>query len=164
MISRCYNPKISQRNTTYVACSVADEWLTLSNFKKWMEQQDWQGKQLDKDILFPGNKIYSRDTCAFVSQLTNSFLTAREAGRGSWPIGVVFDKRTYRFRARCNNPFTKKSEHLGFFESPLQAHKAWLARKHELSCEIAKLQSDLRVAAALRLRFSNNYNQGVIND
>jgi len=36
-----------------------------------MERQDWEGKHLDKDILIPGNKIYSPDRCIFVSSLIN---------------------------------------------------------------------------------------------
>lgn len=30
---------------------MADEWNTFSNFKNWMEKQNWEDKQLDKDII-----------------------------------------------------------------------------------------------------------------
>ena len=63
MLKRCYSSKYQDKRPTYKGCSVSDEWLTFSVFKVWMEKQDWEGKQLDKDLLFEGNKIYSADTC-----------------------------------------------------------------------------------------------------
>lgn len=57
MIHRCYDSKIQARQPAYIGCSVCEEWLTFSNFKLWMEAQDWQGKELDKDILTAGSKF-----------------------------------------------------------------------------------------------------------
>ena len=73
---------------TYKGCSVSEEWLRFSNFKRWMEKQDWDGKQLDKDILFEGNKVYSAETCVFVTSVVNSFTSDSGAKRGEWLIGV----------------------------------------------------------------------------
>ena len=69
-----------ERRPAYKDVVVRQEWLTFSNFKRWMEKQDWEGKQLDKDIIVLGNKVYSPETCAFVLGVTNGFITAREAG------------------------------------------------------------------------------------
>ena len=57
MLERCYSKKYQVLSKTYSECTVCEEWLTFSNFKTWMEQQDWKGKQLDKDIIKKGNKI-----------------------------------------------------------------------------------------------------------
>lgn len=153
MLNRCYSAKYQAKQPTYIGCYVCDEWLTFSNFKKWMEQQDWQGKELDKDLLFVGNKIYSPDTCVFVDKKTNSFANDHGAARGEWPIGVSFHKHVGKFSAQCGNQITEKREHLGYFTCPNEAHKAWKKRKHELACQLADLQNDERVADALRTRY-----------
>lgn len=153
MISRCYNKKHHLKQPTYENCTVCEEWLSFSNFKAWMEQQDWEGKELDKDLLFIGNKLYSPETCVFVSSTTNGFTLDCRATKGDWPIGVSFHKFHNKFGARCQNPFIKKLEHLGYFECPQMAHEAWRKRKHELACQLADLQTDDRVANALRTRY-----------
>ena len=154
MLSRCYYAKYQDRQPTYAGCTVSEEWLTFSNFKAWMEKQDFEGKQLDKDMLFEGNKIYNHDTCVFVTQMVNSFTTDRGAARGEWLIGVNWHKRIEKFQSSCNNPFTKKNEHLGYFTCELEAHESWLKRKLELAHELAAIQTDQRVAKALIDRYS----------
>ena len=119
-----------------------------------MEQQDWQGKCLDKDIIVPGNKLYSPKTCAFVLPATNKFVTARDACRGDYPIGVDLFKRTGKYRASCKNLFTGKREHLGYFSTQEEAHEAWRKRKHELAQLVAATESDIRVVEALKKRYS----------
>lgn len=159
MLKRCYSEKYQAKYPTYVGCTVCDEWLTYSNFEKWMETQDWVGRQLDKDLLTEGNKVYSPTTCVFVDHMTNSFVVDCRAGRGEWPIGVCFEKKNGKFKANCSNPFTGKMEHLGMFTCPEQAHRAWLKRKHELALQLADTQSDERVAKALRERYALNIQQ-----
>jgi hypothetical protein len=53
MLKRCYSKKYQERNQSYIGTSVCSEWLSATAFKKWMEQQDWQDKSLDKDIIAP---------------------------------------------------------------------------------------------------------------
>lgn len=105
MLRRCYDTKYQDNQPTYVDCTVCEEWLTFSNFRKWMEQQDWQGKYLDKDLLVRSNKIYSPTTCVFVDRMTNNFIIDGGAARGEWPIGVTFIKQHGKFQAKCCNPF-----------------------------------------------------------
>ena len=119
-----------------------------------MEQQDWHGKCLDKDIIAPGNKLYSPDTCTFVLPATNLFVIARDASRGDYPIGVSLYKPTGKYQARCQNPFTGKQEHLGLFSTPEEAHEAWRKHKHELAQLVAATESDIRVVEALKKRYS----------
>lgn len=153
MLRRCYDKKYQKKKPTYIGCSVCDDWLTFSKFKAWMISQDWKGKQLDKDILIKGNKVYSPQSCVFVSALTNSFTTERNSARGLHPLGVTFEKNSGKFVAQCRNPFSGKSEKLGRFFSDIEAHQAWKKRKHELACQLADLQTDERVANALRARY-----------
>lgn len=154
MIERCYSAKSLERNPTYAGCTVSEEWHTFSNFRSWMMAQNWEGLQLDKDILIEGNEIYSADTCVFVTQMVNKFTTDSRATRGEWLIGVDWDKRMGKFRARCCNPFSKKNESLGYFASEVGAHRAWRKRKLELAHELAAIQTDPRVAEALIRRYS----------
>lgn len=154
MIKRCYSKIEHQRRPRYADCSVCAEWLVFSRFKAWMITQDWEGKQLDKDILVVGNKVYSPETCAFVDSRTNSFVTERNSSRGIYPIGVHWHKRSNSFQANCNDPYTNSRIFLGSFKCQNQAHEAWRNRKHELACQLADLQTDQRVAEALRLRYA----------
>ena len=153
MLKRC-SEKWKERHPTYKGCSVSDEWLTFSVFKNWMMAQDWEGMQLDNDILFEGNKDYGPEACVFVSGMVNSFTLDSGAARGEWLIGVAWYKPTEKFRAQCRNPFTKKNEHLGYFTCEQEAHEAWLKRKLELAYELAAIQTDPRVAESLINRYS----------
>lgn len=152
MLERCYSKKLHTRNPTYIGCEVSEEWKTFSNFKAWMETQDWKGRQLDKDILFPDNKLYSRDACVFVDSKVNSFLTDSKASRGSYMVGVSWYKAGEKFRAQCKDG---KIVYLGSFDTEIEAHLAWKSYKHKLACKLADEQSDPRVAAALRKRFAS---------
>ena len=120
-----------------------------------MEKQDWEGLQLDKDLLFEGNKVYSKETCVFVTRSVNLFTTDSGASRGEWMIGVIWRKDKDKFEAQVNNPFTKKQEKLGLFVNELETHQVWLKRKLELAHLIAEEQTDSRVAKALIERYTN---------
>ena len=162
ILQRCYSDKYQERFPTYKGCSVSDEWLTFSNFRSWMEGQDFEGMQPDKDLLFEGNKVYSKETCVFVTQRVNKFTNDRGNGRGEWLIGVNWDKEKSKFQSRCSNPFTNKSEHLGYFTCELEAHQAWLKRKLELAHLLAAEQTDERVAKALIDRYTTYTNFGEV--
>ncbi len=154
MLGRGYSEKLLERRPSYIGTSVCSEWLHASAFKKWMEQQDWRGKCLDKDIIVPGSKLYSPETCAFVLPATNTFVIASDASRGGYPIGVSLYKCTSKYQARCKNLFIGKQEYLGLFSTPEEAHEAWRKRKHELAQLVAATESDPRVVEALKKRYS----------
>jgi len=150
MIRRCYSPIAQRRNPTYIGCTVCDEWLRFSAFKKWMEKQAWRGNQLDKDIIIPGNKIYSPDTCCFVSGATNTLLLDSAGSRGKYPLGVSLLQSTGRFMAYCSH--NKKLEHIGYFATPEEASAAYRKRKAEVLYEAAMAQGDKRVRRGLLAR------------
>lgn len=164
MLDRCYSTRWQEKHPTYVGCAVVAEWLTFSNFKNWMMAQDWESKQLDKDLLFQGNKVYGPETCVFVSSMVNTFTIDSGAARGEWLIGTYWHKQTEKFQAKCSNPFTKKQESLGYFTCEQQAHQAWVKRKLELAHELAAEQTDPRVAKALIDRYMNYSNMGKKHD
>lgn len=159
MLQRCYSVKFQERHPTYAGCTVSEDWLTFSNFRAWMEKQKWEGLHLDKDLLFEGNKIYGANSCVFVTQAVNNFISDRGNDRGEWLIGVDWDKAAGKFRSRCRNPFTKKQENLGYFACEQEAHEAWVKRKLELAHELAVIQADPRIVKALIDRYSQYYVQ-----
>ena len=112
MLNRCYYQKFLVRRPTYIGCTVCEEWLSFSNFKKWFDLNYRVGCHLDKDILIQENKIYSPDTCCFVPQYLNSILTDSGSVRGELPLGVSLKLTTKRngkqytyYLARCNNGY-----------------------------------------------------------
>ena len=80
MLRRCYDEEQQERSRgkSYSECTVCKRWLTYSNFAKditllfgyeyWLNDE---GYCLDKDTIFPGNKVYSRETCCFIPQTEN---------------------------------------------------------------------------------------------
>lgn len=154
MLERCYSQKSLTLHPTYFGCTVVEEWKTFSKFKAWMEKQDWEGNELDKDLLTHGNKEYGPDNCIFVSKSVNLFLRESTASLGEFPIGVHFLNSNKKFMAKCSNTLTKKQDYLGCYDCPKEAHQAWLKRKRELAHQLAALQTDPRVAKALIDRYN----------
>ena len=157
IITRCYSKNSLERHPAYVGCSVSNEWKYFSNFRFWMEKQDWEGKHLDKDILIPGNKIYSPDRCIFVSSRINLLLTKCDKKRGAYPLGVYYCKSSGGFHSYLSKD--GKVFHLGIYNNPIEAHKKYQLEKSRYIKEIADKQSDYRLKNAL-IRISN----GIIED
>lgn len=111
MLERCQSEKLHVKYPTYRGCSFISNWVYLSNLKAWMETQDWEGKQLDKDLLVPGNKLYSPETCVFVDQRVNTFITESTSARGKFMIGVSYEKSSNRFVAQCWSVVERKKEY-----------------------------------------------------
>ena len=169
MLKRCYSENYKDKRPTYKDCSVCTEWLTFSNFKSWMEQQDWEGKELDKDLLVYKNKVYSPETCCFVTREINLFLTKSSNSRGLYPLGVsrmVKQKDHPLVKAK---PFESRvskggvSNFLGYYETPEQAHRAWQKAKINQAldycseiCDIRIKEGLIRVANKIRYDYDNS--------
>lgn len=136
MLRRCYCDKCHKEYPTYKECSVCDEWLTFSNFKNWMEKQDWQGKELDKDLLIQGNKVYSEDTCLFVCNKVNLLINNNKSQRGGYPQGVCWHKASSKVRAQCR--VGNKKIHIGIFETAHEAYQAYKEFKYKVIKEVAE--------------------------
>lgn len=153
MLERCYSKTFKEKNPTYSDCIVCRDWLLFSKFREWVIIQDWEGLQLDKDILVDGNKLYSPATCCFVTKRVNSFIIERNASRGKYPIGVCWDSKHSRFKAQCSSVFTGKQTYLGLFDDPESAHKAWLEFKLIQAVELSKNITDTKIKEALVSRY-----------
>lgn len=115
MLQRCYSPKCHIKHLSYIGCSVCEDWLLFSNFKKWHDENYIEGFSLDKDILVEGNKIYSPNTCRYVPNYLNNILVLHVSRRGNMPLGVtellagVRGKINSTFLAQCNDGYGKQT-------------------------------------------------------
>lgn len=155
ILGRAYSDSFHIQCPTYKNCNVDRRWWTFMNFRNWCLENGWiSGYHLDKDFI-SDSKVYGPDTCAFIPQRVNVFITDREALRGDYPIGV--SKWDGKYQSSCRNPFTKKGERLGYFNTPEEAHSAWKQKKHEHALALADMYPDLdhRVLHALRTKYLN---------
>ena len=96
LLKRCFDEKYLKWKPTYLGCSVSEDWLIYSNFKRDIISihgfgfDDWQ---LDKDILVRGNKLYSKETCCFVPREVNQFFSRGQSVLNKeLPKGVSYEK------------------------------------------------------------------------
>lgn len=74
MLNRCYGNAEREKLKSYDDCTVDPIWHNFQNFAEWFEMNypktngDWQ---LDKDKLSGESKVYSANTCCFISRKEN---------------------------------------------------------------------------------------------
>lgn len=147
MLERCYSNKSLLKYPTYIGCTVDISWKKFTTFRLWMEKQNWKGMHLDKDILIQGNKVYSEATCLFVSPAINGLLCCTTIHTGDYPTGVHLHKKNDTYRAMLNKSGTRV--HLGLYNTPVEAHLAYIKAKQEYVYEIAKQQAEPLKSALL---------------
>lgn len=153
MIRRVYCDKHKANKPTYSDCSLHNDWHTFSNFKSWMETQDWEGNELDKNLLVKGNKLYGPETCIFIPLNVNMFMTENNARRGQFPLGVSFHKSTGKYMSRIRN-LGSGQKYLGVFETPEEAHMVYKKAKFELATILSETQENKVVANSLISRYA----------
>lgn len=149
MLERVFSRKFHERQPTYKGCTVDESWKVFSNFRRWMQSQDWGGKALDKDLLIQGNKHYGPDTCIFVPIALNGLLALRANDRGEYPLGVtrsISNGHTY-FTARCS--FYGKQKTIGNYKTPEEASIAYKAAKLRYIQELAVAEKNPKIRDAL---------------
>lgn len=150
MIKRVYHKDPANPLPTYVDCSVHPSWHLYSGFKQWFDANHVAGYQLDKDILQPGNKTYSPDTCVFVPHFINQAVVWKRkqpksgyhgvnAFAGQWYASLMHKGETTDGESRVD---------------ALEAHCDWLRMKADaiddhLHYYLKETAPDLRVIRAL---------------
>lgn len=152
ILKRVYNDRVKEKNPTYINATICDEWHSFMVFRAWVISQDWKGKQIDKDIITPGNKHYSPNNCVFVTREINMILAGPRESDNNLPQGVCRDRKTYRSRCRVNG----KNIYIGNFYTPEDASFAYRAFKHNHITEVANQQTDIRIKDGL-LRHAQTY-------
>ena len=135
MLSRCYDVSYKDKYTTYKNCEVCEEWHNFQNFAKWYDENFYEIEdhrmELDKDILFKGNKVYSPETCVFVPNRINSLFIKSNAKRGDYPIGVSYDNKNNKYMASGKNVY------LGYYNTVKEAFNTYKEYKEKLIKQIA---------------------------
>lgn len=138
MIQRCYSEKWKDQHAAYYGiCTVSDEWLNYQHFATWYEENQYEvnGRlHLDKDILVPGNKVYSAETCLLVPQRINMlFMSKKRKKDADLPTGLhrVFTKDAVKFRS-CYN-----TVELGTFNTIEEAYDSYVRAKERHIREVA---------------------------
>lgn len=88
MLERCYSDRYHKLKPTYKDCSVHLDWHNFQVFAKWFKENYVEGFELDKDILFKGNKVYSAETCCFVPREINTIMRPIRKKINGLPNGV----------------------------------------------------------------------------
>ena len=139
MLKRCYSEVSFKKSPSYEQCLTSETFNHYQQFKTWCNQQLGFGNtgwELDKDILVKGNKVYSEDTCCFVPKEINLLLVKHDKGRGDYLLGVDYHKNRKQFRARCSD------KHLGWFNTELEAFRAYKQAKEAYIKEVANKWKD----------------------
>ena len=154
MLTRCYNDAYKKRKPTYECCEVSENFKSYEYFYEWCHKQIGfgnEGWQLDKDLLFKGNKVYSESTCVFLPQEINLVLTKSDKKRGVHLIGIYWHEKSKAFVARVSKN-KGKQEYLGIFKTDVEAFNAYKQAKESFVKEQAnkwKSQIDIRAYSAL---------------
>ena len=91
---------------------------------------------LDKDILFKGNKIYSPETCCIVPHSINTLILNCAKNRGELPVGVWYDDEKGKFRSGLS--YCGQMIKLGTFNTTEEAFKRYKVYKEDLIRDIAE--------------------------
>jgi len=147
MLRRCYSSNFHVKNQSYIGCSVCEEWRLFSNFKMWMMSQDWEGKELDKDMLFPGNKVYSPDKCVFVDKEVNELFSKKNM---HGVRGVHYNQRLKKYVLRSSTiNRDKKAKYVDCYVTLEEAKKASDEMRRNRIVNVANKQKDARVKEAI---------------
>ena len=134
MLERCYDPKYQEKYPTYKGCTVEDYLLNFQNMSEWLDKNYYKvpGEKMcfDKDILFKGNKIYSRKNCIFVPERINLLFIKHDNARGDCPIGVS-PTSSGKYRAYCNDGYGKM-DYLGTYSTKEEAFQAYRKYKEKI--------------------------------
>lgn len=153
MLQRCFEEKALNKRPTYKGCSVSNNFKSYSYFYEWCNKQIGFGVeeyQLDKDLLFKDNKIYSENNCLFLPRRINSALVRKESARGCLPAGVYWNKINKNYVARCT--INGKTVHIMSSLDSLEAFYAYKTVKEDYLKHLAeeyRNQIDIRAYNAL---------------
>lgn len=147
---RCHKGSDYQRKfPSYSNCSMSEEFLDFQFFVEWHMKQaafGMDGFHIDKDILIPGNKVYSQDTCCLVPGIINLLMVRHTDAKTDMPLGVqLTDSKKYKAQHG-------KGAYLGIYKTKELAFAAYKNYKEAKIRDAVKLHMAVlepRVYAAL---------------
>ena len=144
MLKRCYRKQVvTNPNHPYHNCSVSEEWHNFQIFCEFYCNDLYRkdGWELDKDLLFKGNKKYSPETCVFLPVDINGALKLNKSRRGELPIGVKKQHNRPGYAAVCRN-VNGVQVSLGKFSSVEAAFLAYKEFKESVLKKKAEIWKD----------------------
>lgn len=153
MLQRCYSDVYQKKQKSYIGCTVSDNFKNFEFFSEWFckqigsDKEDWD---LDKDVLFKGNKVYSEETCVLLPRSLNIVLVKRVVSIGCSPIGVTNLSGCSKYIARLK--VNGKKKHLGTYDTAEEAFFVYKQAKEDYIKVLAvkwKDQIDPRAYEAL---------------
>lgn len=133
ILNRCYSEKYKNKYPAYyLKAIVCDEWLNFQNFAEWYKRNFYEVEgrlHLDKDILCPGNYIYSPDKCLLIPQKINEQIHYTPKKNGL-PTGINLTE-TGKYSTSCNGI------HLGTFSSLEEAYVVYALEKEKVIKNLA---------------------------
>ena len=135
MLQRCFDQKEKGRHPRYNHTNCCAEWLSFGNFLEWVNKEtEYTGRQigfeLDKDILFKGNQVYSKDNCCFVPKEINMLIRDVFTGR-------------YKEKLRGKYRVQNMGKHVGYFDTPEEAFLAYKVAKEAQIKAVANQHKDV---------------------
>ena len=138
MLKRCFDNKYKGKEPTYESVTCCKRWLCFANFLEdfaiLKNEYNWskdEKLQLDKDILYKGNKLYSLENCVLVPDWINLLFTKSDAIRGQYPVGVTYRKIAKKYQAQCRINGEKIG--LGYYNTIQEAFNAYkIAKEQEI--------------------------------
>jgi hypothetical protein len=165
MLRRCYSESYQKRQPCYRGCVVSDEWKYLSNFKSWYESHILGEKSyhLDKDILIPGNKVYSPNTCTLVPVEINCLIVKNQSRRGQYPIGVSFDKEHKKFKSYCQDIVNGKQmkKTIGYYTDVNDAFNAYVQYKSKVIESYIPVVDTFLLSDEMKIRIKKGLNNQI---
>jgi hypothetical protein len=138
---------------TYRDVTVCEEWKFFSAFIAWMKTKDWEEKELDKDILIPGNKDYRLDACLLVKHHINSLKLIdprKYLDDHPYPQGVYLKRNKGPDKYVAQIGIDGKTKHFGPFSTVEAASSEYRKKKAEYLRELAEKQEPILKEALLR--------------
>lgn len=136
IIRRCFDEKFKKNHPCYTDCTVCDEWLYYSNFKKWYDEYYIGGTEIDKDILsIRGVKHYSPQTCCFIPKSLNNALVDIRTSKGFYKNGskykyIVMIRHNEREHDRYIGSFKTSEEAIAIYQQIKKQYVNELAEKY----------------------------------
>lgn len=153
MLQRCHSQTFKENNPSYAECTVTEQWHSFEAFRLWASTESWEGNELDKDLLCPGNKHYSPETCVFIPKRVNNILQSGERCGGTLPFGVTFEKQTKRYKASCSDG-NGRYVTIGRYATPEAAGDAYKSFKRSV---IHSLADDANLSEKVRMALLRRY-------
>ena len=138
--------------------SICDDWVYLSKFKAWMEEQDHKDKQINTVISGVAPFSFSPSNCVFVNKSISSLINRRDNLRGELPIGVSIKDGSFRVSISVDG----KRKHVGIFPTLEAAASAYNDKKYNLIVDKANEQECAKTKRGLLL-WAEKFKDGLID-